>query len=367
MDATNDELASFVADNLKKEYENVFFDEMDQVAPTDLTEFISTGSSLLDIAISNRQNGGIAIGRITEISGLEGSGKSLLCAHMIANVQKEGGLAVLIDTEFAINEEFFIAVGVDMNKLIVSHPTSIEDVFEMVEKIIESIRKKQGNSRKVLIIVDSIAGVGTKVGNEGSFEQKGFGTQKAKCISAALQRITPNIAFQKIALVLTNQLRQRMNAMPFQDPYITPGGMGIQYFTSTRLRLSIAGAIKTKEKEQIGVKISAKVTKNRLGPPNRKVTFDVYYDRGVDDVSSWIAYLKEKEIIEGTNGRFTFTDSNGEEHKFQTSTWKEFCEEHPTVFDEIYIKMADAMIMQYNSEGLSTVDGTADVDTGEEE
>ncbi len=174
-----------------------------------------------------------------------------------------------------------------------------------------------------------------------------------------MAKLVQLIARQRIALVLTNQLRMKLNAQPFADPYITPGGKAIPFYASTRVRLSMSGPIKNANKEQIGVNVNAKIIKNRLGPPNRVVKFDVFYDRGIDDVSSWLAYLKEKEIISGTNGRFVYVDSDGLEHKFQTSTWKEFTKSNPTTFEEIYTKISDAMIMSYKSDGLSTLDGTA--------
>ena len=359
--AGEESLAEAIAGELNKaskEGQKAFFIGEEET-PTDLSDFISTGSSLLDLAISNRPNGGIAVGRITELAGLEGSGKSLICAHMIADVQKDGGVAVLIDSEAAVNAEFFEAVGIDMSRLVYIPCDNLEEAFEHVEMIIERIRKNAKNNKKVLIIIDSLAALLPKAELELGFEQQGFGTQKAKLLSRAMAKLVQLIARQRIALVLTNQLRMKLNAQPFADPYITPGGKAVPFYASTRVRLSMSGPIKNANKEQIGVNVNAKIIKNRLGPPNRVVKFDVFYDRGIDDVSSWLAFLKEKEIITGTNGRFTFVDQHGEEHKFQTSTWKEFTKTHPETFEEIYTKISEAMIMSYKSDGLSTLDGTA--------
>lgn len=358
--AGEENLAEVIASELNKAKDGqkaFFIGEED--TPTDLRDFISTGSSLLDLAISNRPNGGIAVGRITELSGLEGSGKSLICAHMIANVQKEGGVAVLIDTEAAVNQEFFEAVGVDMSKLVYVPCDNIEDAFEHIEKIIEKVRQSGKTDKKVIIIVDSIAGALPKAELEGGFEQAGYGTAKAKFLSRALAKIVQLVARQRIALVLTNQLRMKLNAQPFADPYITPGGKAIPFYASTRIRLSQSGPIKNTDKEQIGVSVNAKIVKNRLGPPNRVVKFDVYYDRGIDDVTSWLAYMKDKGIVGGSNGRFTFVDQHGEEHKFMTSGWRNFTENNPEAFEEIYTKIAEVMIMAYKSDGLSTLDGSA--------
>lgn len=366
--AGEESLANAIAEELNKakDGQKAFFIGEEET-PTDLDDFISTGSSLLDLAISNRPNGGIAVGRITELSGLEGSGKSLICAHMIANVQKDGGVAVLIDSEAAVNAEFYEAIGIDMSRLVYVPTDNVEEAFETVELIIEKVRKSGKTDKKVLIIVDSVAALLPKAELDAGFEQQGYGTAKAKFLSRALAKIVQLVARRRIALVLTNQLRMKLNAQPFSDPYITPGGLAIKFYCSTRVRLSQSGPIKNANKEQIGVNVTAKIVKNRLGPPNRVVKFDVFYDRGIDDISSWLAYLKDKEIIAGTNGRFTYVDQHGEEHKFQTSTWKQFIETNPDTFAEIYNKISDAMIMAYKSDGLSTLDGSAiivDADDG---
>ena len=130
-----DSLASVLADSLNKkfkDYKVAYFLDGSEDTPTDLTEWISTGSSMLDIAISNRPNGGIPVGRITEITGLEGSGKSLMAAHLLANTQKKGGLAVYIDTENAMNEEFARAIGIDIKNMLYIQLETIEEIFEVM-------------------------------------------------------------------------------------------------------------------------------------------------------------------------------------------------------------------------------------------
>ena len=144
--ADRDELAQVIADSLNKLYKDgqvAYFLDGEEETPTDLTDFISTGNTMLDIAISNRPHGGIAAGRITELTGLEASGKSLVGAQLIATTQKRGGVAVLIDTENAVNDEFFSAVGVDMKKLVYVQHDTVEDIFDTIENIIMTpFRKK---------------------------------------------------------------------------------------------------------------------------------------------------------------------------------------------------------------------------------
>jgi recombination protein RecA len=350
---TEETLARAIADDLNKGGFPTFFLGSD-TTPTDLVDFVSTGCSLLDLAISNRPRGGIACGRVTELNGLEQSGKSLLSAHMMANVQKEGGVAVLLDTENSVNEEFFRAVGLDMGNMLYRQPDSVEEIFESIEKIIESVRKGVNKDKKVIIVVDSITAAPTKKEIEGGYDKAGYATDKAIIMSAALKKIVPMIGKNKIALVFTNQLRMKMNAPAFSDPYTTSGGMALQFYASTRIRLSVVGKIQNKDKEVIGVTVRAKVIKNRLGPPLRTVDFDIYFDRGVDDMTSWLKFLKTKEIVSTSGATYKFVDSHGTEHKFTSASWKTFIEGNSALSEEIYQKMCQTMITSYKSDGIST-------------
>ena len=137
--SVHDVLADTLADSLNKKFKDTkvayFLDGSDST-PTDIKEFVSTGSSMLDLAISNRPNGGIAVGRITEINGLESSGKSLLGAHLLAETQKKGGVAVYIDTETSVSQEFLEVIGVDFSKMLYLHLETVEDIFEAIDEIV---------------------------------------------------------------------------------------------------------------------------------------------------------------------------------------------------------------------------------------
>jgi recombination protein RecA len=221
--ADRDDLAQTIADALNKMNKDsdqiAFFLDGKEDTPTDFTDFISTGATMLDIAVSNRPNGGIAVGRITELTGLEGSGKSLVGAQLIANTQKRGGVAVLIDTETAVNREFFKAVGIDMNKLVYVHLSTVEDIFDAVTNIIEKVRTGKDKDKLVTIIIDSVAAASTKKEMEADFGKDGYATDKAIIISKAMRKITGLLGRERIALVFTNQLRQKMNAPAFSDPW----------------------------------------------------------------------------------------------------------------------------------------------------
>jgi len=356
----NDELTAALISDLNKLDINSYTLSGEEETPTDIRDYISTGSSLLDLAISNKPNGGIPVGRMVEFSGLEGSGKSLICAHLMANVQKDGGVAVLIDTETAVNEDFYTAVGIDMEKLVYVHENCVERIFEATEKIVENVRRSGKNDKKVIIVIDSIANASPKVELEGGYEKTGYGTDKAKLIGQALRKLIPLIAKQKILLVITNQLRYNMQPGSFEK-WITPGGKAIPFLASLRLRLTQMKKIK-KGDNVVGTVVQANVIKNRFGPPYRAVSFDVYFDRGIDDVTSWLDFMNKHEIISGSKGNWEFIDSHGEEIKFKTGGWKALIAERPDVFTEMYQKICETLVMLYKSDDINTLDGSADVE-----
>ena len=154
--STRDELAGQLAASLNKQFKDTkvaYFLDGSDTTPTDIKEFISTGSTLLDLAISNRPHGGIAVGRITELNGLESSGKSLVGAHLLAETQKKGGVAVYIDTETAVSQDFLKVIGVDINNMLYLHLETVEDIFAAVEEIVAKVRESS-KDRLVTILVD---------------------------------------------------------------------------------------------------------------------------------------------------------------------------------------------------------------------
>jgi RecA/RadA recombinase len=209
-----DDLASVLADNLNKKFKNsnykvAYFLEGDTDAPSEVTEWISTGSTMLDLAISNRPHGGLPVGRIIEITGLEASGKSLLAAHALADTQRKGGLAVYIDTENAISREFLEAIGVNLKDMLYVPLETVEDIFEAMDTVVESVRKSS-KSRIVTIVVDSVAGASTKQEMSADYDKDGWATSKAIILSKAMRKITNFVGRERICLIFTNQLRTRL-------------------------------------------------------------------------------------------------------------------------------------------------------------
>ena len=353
-----DELANVIADELNKQFKThqvAYFLGSNKSSPTDVKEWISTGSSILDIAISNKPHGGIGVGKITELNGLEGSGKSLVGAHVLANTQKKGGMAVYIDTESAVSQEFLQAIGIDVSKMLYLQLETVEDIFESIEHIITKIRESD-RDKIVTILVDSLAAASTKVEMEADFDKDGWATAKAIIISKAMRKITQMIARQKVALVFTNQLRQKLGVM-FGDPWTTSGGKALPFHASTRVRLKNAGQIKDSKKNTIGIKLKAQVIKNRLGPPLRVAEFILYFDRGISDYDSWLTVMKEHKLIKISGAWYTYTDPDtSKEIKFLSKDFAEKLDNDSELKEKIYKLICDKSILKYQSNKLGLDD-----------
>jgi len=354
--SVKDDLAGVLADSLNKkfkDYKVAYFLDGAQETPTDIKEFISTGSTMLDLAISNRPDGGIAVGRITELNGLESSGKSLVGAHLLSETQKKGGVAVYIDTETAVSEEFLGVIGVDINNMLYLHLETVEEIFEAIEEIVTKVRESD-KDRLVTILVDSLAAASTKVELNADFDKDGWATSKAIVISKAMRKITQMIGRQRVALVFTNQLRVKLGAM-FGDPYTTSGGKALPFHASTRIRLKNKGQIKDTKKNVIGMTILAQVIKNRLGPPLRKAEFPLYFESGVDDEGSWLQVLKDHNLVKVGGAWYTMKDHNGEEIKFQSKDWSEKLEDEEFK-SYCYKLICDKVILKYTKADLGIDD-----------
>jgi len=362
--AVKDELAQVLADNLNKKIGKdnrvAYFLDGSDSTPTDIKEFISTGSSILDLAISNRPNGGIAVGRITEINGLESSGKSLIGTHILAETQKKGGLAVYIDTETSVSREWLETIGIDVQNLLYLHVETVEDIFECIENIITKIRESD-RDRLVTILVDSLAAASTKVEMEADFDKDGWATAKAIVISKAMRKITQMVGRERVALVFTNQLRQKLGVM-FGDPWTTSGGKALPFHSSTRIRLKNMGQIKDTKKNTLGMKARAQIIKNRLGPPLRHADFNLYFDSGIDDKGSWLQVMKDHKLVKVAGAWYT-VQFEGEDIKFQSKDFKKVLDERPELEEYLYEKICEASILKYQTEelGIDDVEYTDEV------
>lgn len=325
-----------------------------------ITHWCPTGCDILDLAISNRSNGGLGYGTVVEMSGLEGSGKSLLAAHILTECQKQGGLAVLFDTEKAVGMlDFYCSVGLDPAKILYTDKLrALEEIYATIEMIIEKSITTDP-SKPVVIVVDSVMGASTLKELEADYEKEGYATSKAIVNSKAMRKIPSLIAGRKILIILINQLRANMNAIGFgADPWSTSGGQAIPFTASVRLRLKKMGQIKGKIngiETAIGERIQVQIVKNRLGPPRRKVTFDIRYESGIDNYGSWLTTLKELGAISQSGSSYSYKyviEDTGEEitKKFQSKDFKRLLEETPGLKETIYQQICDAYIMKYDLE-----------------
>ena len=363
-----DELASVLANSLNKQFKGMkvaYFLDGAEDTPTDLTEWVSTGSSILDLAISNRPNGGLPVGRITEITGMEASGKSLLAAHALANTQKKGGLAVYIDTENAMNEEFLQAIGMDISKMLYIQLETVEDIFEVIENIILKV-KESDKDRLVTIAVDSVAAATTKVEQSQDYDKEGWATSKAIVLSKGMRKITQLIGRERVCLIFTNQLRQKLGVM-FGDPWTTSGGKAIQFHASCRLRLKAAGQIKAKiqgKEQTIGIKTKCIVVKNRMGPPLRAAEFNIFFESGIDDTGSWLQVMKDYNLLKQGGSWYTYTCSiTGEDIKFLSKDFEEKILSNPERKESIYNKICETLVMAYKTENI----GIDDIEVGDDD
>ena len=340
----------------------------DSEVTSEVKGWVPSGNDILDIVMSNRPHGGYPIGRIVEVSGLEGSGKSLLAAHALKNTQKLGGVAVYIDTESAVSEEYLNAIGVDVSQLIYMPMDALENIFQAVETIISKVRESN-KDRLVTIVVDSIMGASTLLELESTYEKDGYATSKAIILSKAMRKLPLLLARQNILLILTNQLRVNMG-VSFGEKYTTSGGKAVGFASSLRLRLSPLSKIKVKDSNGIeaivGVKTNAKVTKNRMGPPLRDVNYDIYFDSGVDNYGSWLETLKDHKVVTsgtlwslplvGNLEGIEITNPDGGETKkaFPDNIWKfkskdfaSWLQANPKLKEALYDIICDKLIMKY--------------------
>jgi recombination protein RecA len=345
--ASRDKLATFLQKALngrQKDGQKVayFLDEKED--PSNVIDWVSTGCTMLDLAICNRPNAGLPAGRISEFNGLESSGKSLLCAHIIAETQKKGGFAVMLDPEYAAAPDFWTALGVSVKDLLYVPCSYLEEMLGHLEAIIGETRKENPD-RLVTIITDSIASVPTKKELEADYDAAGYGTDKSKLLSLAMRKLNGLIARQRICAVFTNQLRQNLKAVSFGDPYLEPGGMAFRYAASVRVRTKNVGRVSNKEKEVIGRTIQTQVTKTRFGPSFRTASFDIHYDSGIQNLASWLDYMKDHGLITGTKAGYTFKMCDNQ--ILNANEFVRVANEQPEFKEKVYKSICDNYIMVY--------------------
>jgi len=248
-------------------------------------EAIPTGSLALDLALGV---GGVPRGRVTEIYGPEGSGKTTVCQHIVAEAQRMGGVAAFIDMEHALDPVYAAKCGVNVEELYISQPDTGEQALEIAEALVRS-------NAVDIIVVDSVAALVPRAEIEGEMGDSHPGLQ-ARLMSQALRKLSGSIKSSNTAMVFTNQLRQKIGVM-FGSPETTSGGMALKFYASVRLDIRRIQAIKSGG-DVIGNRTRVRVKKNKVAPPFRECEFDIMYDQGISKEGDVLDLGVELDVID---------------------------------------------------------------------
>lgn len=353
------ELTKFLIKEMNKGVELPRAFSLDEPNLTMSWSFIPTGCTILDYCISNRRNGGIPVGRLTEIVGEESAGKSLLATQILANTQKMGGMAVYLDTENAANPEFMKRVGLDTQKLVYLTPGTIEECYDAIEKTMTMARAKDTKC-PITIVWDSTAATPAEAEIEGNYDANSRMGLAAKSHALGLRKLTRSLGFEKVTLIFCNQLKYKMTATKYQDPFTTPGGKAVPYHASVRIRLNKGKVLvdeSGKEKQAFGVKTTAKVFKTRAGPAHRTATFDILFSSGIDDLDSIRDYLWEiRGVITKSAGYMKMEGPDGKELKFRAKDWSKMMQEDEAFKNFVLDKLEEFMTIKYDGQEIPELD-----------
>ena len=259
-------------------------------------EAISTGCLSLDIALGV---GGVPKGRVIEIYGPEASGKTTLAQHIVAEVQKNGGIAAFVDAEHALDPEYARKIGVNVDELFISQPDTGEQALEIVETLVRS-------SAVDVVVIDSVAALTPKAEIEGDMGDSHMGLQ-ARLMSQALRKLTAIVSTSKTTVIFINQTRMKIGVM-FGNPETTTGGMALKFYSSVRIEVRRLAQLK-KGDQVIGNRVRAKIVKNKVAAPFRTCEFDIMYNEGI----SWAGDLIDQGLAFGVLVKSGNTVAYGEE------------------------------------------------------
>jgi recombination protein RecA len=294
-------------------------------------ESIPTGSIAIDLALGI---GGIPRGRVTEIYGPEASGKTTIVQHIIAEAQRTGGVAALIDAEHALDANYAQSCGVNIDELFVSQPDTGEQALEICEALVRS-------GALDVVAVDSVAALVPRAELEGDMGDAHVGLQ-ARLMSQALRKLTGAISRSKTAVIFTNQLREKVGVM-FGSPETTPGGRALKFYSSVRLDVRRIEQIK-QGTDVVGSRARVKVVKNKVAPPFRVAEFDIMFNEGISKTGGLIDIGLELALVRKTGSFFSFGDmrlGQGRENA------KEFLKRNPDTAQDLERQIRDQTITKH--------------------
>ena len=280
---------------------------------------ISTGAVSLDYALGI---GGVPRGRVIEIFGPESSGKTTLALQVIAQAQKLGGMAAFVDAEHALDSQYAVKLGVDLDNLLVSQPDNGEQALEIVEVLVRS-------GAVDVVVVDSVAALVPRAEIEGEMGEAQMGLQ-ARLMSQALRKLTGIVSKSKTSLIFINQLREKIGVM-FGNPETTTGGRALKFYASVRIDIRRIGAIKDGD-QVVGGRTRVKVVKNKVAPPFREAEFDVMYGEGISKEGDLLDLAVDRRIVEKSGTWFAF---GGERLGQGRENVKQFLKENPAITSAI--------------------------------
>jgi recombination protein RecA len=301
-------------------------------------EGIPTGCLSLDIALGGQ---GVPRGRVIELFGPESSGKTTLALHVMASAQKDGGIAALIDAEYAFDPAWARNIGLDLESLLVSQPSSGEEGLQIAEMLVKS-------SAVDVVVIDSVAALVPRAEIEGDIGDSHVGLQ-ARLMSQALRKLTGAIARSKASVIFINQIREKIGVM-FGSPETTPGGRALKFYSSCRIDVRRISAIKEGD-TVTGSRIRAKVVKNKVAPPFRQAEFDLMHDHGISYEGDVLDLASACQVIEKSGAWFTYGQvrlGQGRENA------KIFLRQNPEVTKEIAAEVLAKRSLLKSKEGGGT-------------
>ena len=298
--------------------------------PTQVKEWVPTGSRWLDSIICRGRLAGIPAGKIVEIAGLEGSGKSYMAAQIAGNAQKMGIDVVYFDSESAIDPEFLANAGCDIDNILYLQPSSVEYVLETIEELLGS------NENRMLFIWDSLALTPAVSDVEGDFNPQSSMAVKARILAKGMSKLTVPIAASGSTFLVLNQLKTNITnnvAEAMTTPYVTPGGKAMHYAYSLRIwltkRKAKAAFIQDDNGYRVGCEVKVTLKKSRFGSEGRQCTFKILWGRevGIQDQESWFEAVKVSDNLKQSGAWYSLLYEDGTSEKFQAAKWKEKLQE----------------------------------------